>query len=746
VIKASPSDNHAERADESENPRWGSAFGLLSGFWETLVKFDQTEIEPAPEAQPSNHSAAACLAPFLKALGYRGTDRDRFEALPHFRSTIDIATLRAALVNLGYVTEFQNAQPTEIDARLMPCLHEAKETSEIIVLLHRTGDEILAFVDGQTRPLTTGEITREGTAYFAKPLKADPAVERISWSQRLIRRFRGFLGQVLVISAISNLLMIAVPLFVMTIYDKVIALRDLDAIPMLLLGITIAIAFDLYLKSLRSHLLGAMAARIDYLISTATFAKLVRLPLSYTDGPPISAQIARLREFQSVRDFFAGPSASAIIDLPFAILTLVAIAAIAGWLVLAPILMCLVFAVVGFASTKWLQVYERAHSVASTALFQLITDTTLHHEAIKREGGENVWQHRYRLKSAAAANGASDLQARSAAMEALSQFLNNAAALAILVAGTLMVVSGEITVGALIATMALTWRILSPAQQLIQTLARLDRLRSSILSMDQMLRVTDEYDAATPNLARPPKAGRIAFNRVTLRYVKDADPAIVNANLVVPPGKMIALTGPSGSGKSSILRLVQGLYRPQGGVVTIDSTDIRQIPPKVLRRAIACAPQKIDLFYGTIAQNLRLAEPLAGDDDLRAATDQVGILDSILDLPLGFDTRIGDSSTNRLPPGFLRQLAIARALVRKTPILLLDEPESMLDDQGAIAVGRALERLRGTRTILFVSHRPSYIKLADYGVFIRGGAIEYGGKPEGAIEKMLGQAKTGIAA
>jgi ATP-binding cassette subfamily C protein/ATP-binding cassette subfamily C protein LapB len=165
-----------------------------------------------------------------------------------------------------------------------------------------------------------------------------------------------------------------------------------------------------------------------------------------------------------------------------------------------------------------------------------------------------------------------------------------------------------------------------------------------------------------------------------------------------------------------------------------------------LRRSIACAPQRTDVFYGTIAQNLRLADPLSSDDALRAAADEAGVLADILALPSGFDTRIGDGATQSMPPGFLRQLTIARALVRKAPVLLLDEPEAMLDEEGALAVERLLQRLRGQRTVIFTSHRPSYIRVADYAVVMRGGGIEFGGKPDDAIARLLGPIKSGIAA
>jgi ATP-binding cassette, subfamily C, bacterial LapB len=721
------------------------ATDFARAYWETLVAFDPAQIKASADGRKRSAATAQCLAPFLKTLGYRGTELNRIEASPHFQDGMDIGDLRTALVNLGYKTEPVKGRPCDIDPRLMPCLHEAHETDDVAVLLGVADRAVLAFAQGAYRALSAEETQRAGCAYAASPIDSK-AVARGTWSRRLLGRFKSFVGQLLLISGVSNVLSIAVPLFVMTVYDRVIASRALDTLPMLFIGIAIAIGVDLYLKTLRSRLLGAMAARIDYLVGTATFAKLLRLPLSYTEGPPISSQIARLREFQAVRDLFAGPAAGAIVDFPFTIVSLAVIALIAGWLALVPLVACVVFAAAGFFGARWLQSYEQAHGASATQLFNHVTDTTLNHEAIKREGAEGVWLHRFRLMSADAATLGGDLQDRSAAVEALSQFLNSAAAMAVLVFGTLMVLAGSITVGALIATMALTWRILSPAQQLFQTLGRLGRLRASVQSMNQMLRLTDEYDASIPNLARAPRQGRVSLNRVGLRYGKDADPALLNVNLHIPAGKMIALAGPNGAGKSSILRLIQGLYQPQSGVVTIDGADVRQLSPKVLRRAISSAPQRIDFFYGTIAQNLRLADAAADNQALRCAADDAGILQSILGLPEQFNTRIGDLTTQTLPPGFLRQLTIARALVRKAPILLLDEPEAMLDEQGANAVQRLLERLRGTRTVVFTSHRPSYIRIADYAVLLRAGGVEYGGKPEGAIERLLGQSKSGKAA
>lgn len=724
--------------------RW---VAFLKAYWHTLVTFDPTAVPPAGARRSRTVATAQCLAPLLKALAYRGGDVGVAEATPHFQEGMDITDLRAALVNLGYATEPAALRVRDIDTRMMPCLHEDAASGTVIVVLGRMDDVAFGFVDGHHRALSAAEINREGTAYFAVPAAAGAkARERRSWSSNLVLRFRPFAAQLFAISAVSNVLSIAIPLFVMAVYDRVIALHALDVLPMLFLGIAVAIGANLYLKSLRSNLLGAIAARIDYLIGTHTFAKLLRLPLSYTDGPPVSAQVARLREFQALRDLFAGPAAGAIIDFPFTLIALGVIAILAGPLVIVPLVAVGVFAAAGFFGARWLQSHEQAQSEVAGRLSNHITDTTLNHESLKREGAAPVWAHRFRLISAEAAARAGGLYDRSAAVDALNQFLNGAAALGVIVFGSLMVLDGALSIGALIATMALTWRILGPAQHLFQTLGRLSRLSASIQSMNQLLRLTDEYEAVAPNLARSPREGRVTLNRVSLRYGKDADPALVNVSLNVPAGKMVAIAGPNGSGKSSVLRAVLGLYQPQAGVVALDGADIRQLSPRLLRRSIACVPQRTDVFYGTIAQNLRLADPLADDEVLRAAVDAAGLLGDILNLPEQFNTRIGDAATQSLPPGFLRQLVIARALVRRAPVLLLDEPEATLDEAGAKAVQRLLECVRGTRTVLFTSHRPSYIRIADFAVVMRAGGVEFGGAPDEAVARLLSQTNNGKAA
>jgi len=694
-------------------------------------------LSPATPERPPQ--CGDCLLPMLRALDWRGTDVDIAEAAPHLSADLDLTELRAALVILGYVTTPRNTAIVDLDPRFMPCLFAFEQSDEVCVVLGQMENVTFGFIGGVYRALTGEETALAGCAYMPSPLAASDKKEPLAsgWIRAMVRRFRPYFAQIFAASLISNLLAIASPLFVMVVYDKVIGQHSLSALPLLVFGILIAVSADFFLRLLRAEMIARIAGRVDYLIGISAFAKILKLPLVYTESPSVGSQIARLKAFESMRELFTGPALNALIDLPFVVIILGAITAIGGSLVFIPLTTIAAFAVLGVLGLLWTERIEQDVGKATSERQDFLIDTAMQHQAIRREALENTWIERFRTVSATSALMGTVHQGRTSVLEALAQLLVNLSALGMLVGGTLAVLDGTLSVGALIASMALTWRLLSPVRALFNASSRLSRMRRSTLQLGQLFRMTDEFAADTPKLAKAPTRGEIVFTRVGLRYGNDSDPSLLGVSFRAAEGSLVAVVGPNGSGKSSILKLVQGLYRPQAGRITIDGTDVRQIPTRALRRAIAYVPQSADLFYGTVAQNLRLADPLASDESLHEATAKVGIFDLIQKLPEGFDTRIGDTRTQALPRGFLRRLSIARALVRYTPILLLDEPEQTLDSAGDQCLLNLLSTLKGTRTIIMVSHRPSYVRLADQAIFLRRGAVEYAGAPNAAIS-MLG--------
>ncbi len=210
-----------------------------------------------------------------------------------------------------------------------------------------------------------------------------------------------------------------------------------------------------------------------------------------------------------------------------------------------------------------------------------------------------------------------------------------------------------------------------------------------------------------------------------------------SATFAVEPGEVVAITGPNGSGKSTLINLMGGLYRATMGAILVDGIDMRQIDPIDLRQSIALAPQSTELTYGTVAQNLRLADPTASDENLITATKLARVHDGIMKLPDQYGTRLNEKVLTELTEGFKQKLSLARAYLKKAPIMLFDEPGQALDEEGDQAFIAAVQKLRGSATIIIVTHRPSHMEIADRLLVLDGGRLQYNGPPQEAMDRLL---------
>jgi ATP-binding cassette, subfamily C, bacterial LapB len=294
------------------------------------------------------------------------------------------------------------------------------------------------------------------------------------------------------------------------------------------------------------------------------------------------------------------------------------------------------------------------------------------------------------------------------------------------------VMNGDMTVGGLVASMILVWRVLAPLQTGFVSLTRVTQVRSSIAQINNLMNIKGEREQHT--LVNPIKQieGFVTFARVSIRYSPDSDPALVGISFELEPGEVICIVGGNGSGKSTVLKLLAGMYAPQAGSIRIDNMDIRQMDTVELRHAVAYVPQTVQFFYGTIAQNMRLAHPTATDADIYRACEMAGVLEDVLSLSQGsgkwkregFEVRIGDSSSGQMPTSLLQRLNLARGYLKKSPIMLFDEPGNGLDFASDQIFMKNVEKMRGETSILMVTHRPSHLRLADKILW-----LEYGNSP-----------------
>ena len=683
---------------------------------------------------------ARALLPLLESLGWHNFARDLIESLPHFSNDFDIVELRNTLASLGYESHASNCYPHRLSNEIYPCLFEDSK-GNVFVLISKDDEEITYFdcITGVTktevRKFNKGEcytFTRiENTEHYKLQ-------DNQSWSASLLHRFKSLIKHLLMMSFFINLVALSVPLSVMLIYDKVIGSRSEETLPYILAGIAIVLIVDFGLRQLRAKLLGAVAGRIDYLIGVETFKQLLFMPPIYTERSSVSAQLSRLKQFDSVRDFLTGNGASVILEIPFAVLSIIVIALIAGPIAWVPVIAIVAYIVLGFVVVPLLSRKQQFYGISKSNKQRFTLQTLEGRSEIKSIGGEQLWQERFRESSSQNAAAGYKSSLANAIATSAGQFIMSCAALAVIAWGTFAVMAQTLTVGGLIASMALIWRVLMPLQMAYLNAAKTKQIFKSLAQINQLMKISVEQTGAQAGRLIPHVKGRILVDRLSFRYSAEQDPAVLGASFLIEPGELITITGTTGSGKSTLLKLIAGMYQAQAGIIALDNLDIRQLDAAELRRSMAYVPQDVKMFHGTIAQNLRLNNGLATQDELLKALHEAGIADEVLALPDGINTRIGDNITEQFPPGFTRGLALARALVRPAPILLLDEPGTSMDMEADQSFIERLKRMRGRYTVIMVTHRPSHIRISDRTILMENGIVKFVGDPEKVVNHLLG--------
>lgn len=683
---------------------------------------------------------AACISPLLNALGWRGDDDQVIEAMPHFKTTMDLLDLRSVLANLHYESSEKKTTLSKIDPRLYPCLFDPDKGS-VKILLSANDDGVTVF-DSEHQKTTilphNETLNNRGTVFFFTPISREKIGQWRSgknWFRAVIGRFMPLIRRILMMTFFLNLLALATPLFIMAVYDMVIGSGSLETLGYLLIGVGIAIVCDITLRLMRGTMLAYIGARLDYIIGSTVLQKILSLPLAQTERTSLGSKIARFREFDMIREFFIGPMALAFLELPFIFVFLIAIGLIGGPLIFVPIIMLVIYAIAAFFILPAIKKRTVANLSQNASKGAFITECFNSMRSIKQTGAEEIWLERYRDISVGNALSGMNSSIQGAMAQTFAHVVMVCAGITTLTFGISRVFEGHMTIGALVATMALIWRLLAPTQGLFLALTKLDQIGTSINRLNQLFTLQSERNPYASSKLEDLK-GRISFSRVSFRYTAEQDPAVVGFDLQIEPGEVIAFAGSNSSGKSTVIKLLAGLYQPQVGRISIDGIDIRQIDPLELRKAIGYMPQKSELFHGTIRQNLMLAKSTASESQIVEACEWANLTADIDRLPQKLDTRIGDQLLQQLPGGFQQRLIMARAFLTDAKIMVFDEPGNTLDENGDRAFLEAVEKMRGKTTVLIVTHRPSHMRAADKVVLLNRGMLQTVG-PASAVVPLI---------
>ncbi|MGI9493466.1 MAG: peptidase domain-containing ABC transporter [Geminicoccaceae bacterium] len=675
-----------------------------------------------------------CLSGFLPALlsglDWRGSPEHVAMALPHKPNGLDMVDLLNTMANLGYPasTPFRQALRT-LDRRLLPALLfpdgriGAMKRPLLLVdgpdgegmICHRLDDGKLVVVEPRRRLF--------GTIYSFRVARTEitgqAAAQRVaggSWFRGMIERFRPVLTQIFLVGLALNALSLAMPIFVMLIYDMIVGGMSTNGLDDLLIGVIVAIGFEGFFRFMRLRSIAWLGTRVDHLVSLSIIGRLLHLPSAFTERSTPSVELSRTKALEAVRDFLTGPLLLVVLELPFVVFLLVVIAFLAGPVAIVP----LVTAALHISLLLYMRPKLR-HAIwrttkAGSEKEKLLVETLSKIEGLRFNGVANAWFDRLRDVSGAASYGSFRSAFLASVIETFAHGLSVVAGVATMAIGVMLIWRGDITMGALVASLILSWRVLSPLQTICLMLPKIEQLRSSIGQVNRLMEIEPEPHAGTLATAGRQFSGAIGFKNVGLRYSKDQDPIFAGLTVDIAPGELVAIIGSNGAGKSTVLRLVNRLSVPQAGSIRIDGADIRQIDPMELRQHVAYMPERPFIFQGTIADNLRMVNPLASDDALKQALIRVDGWAEISVLPDQLETFIGTGIEKHhvLSSSFGYRINLARAYLHDCAIMLFDEiPFAILNSSTGEIYKSFLKENKGKRTMMIVTYRDDYIQLAD---------------------------------
>ncbi|USE02625.1 type I secretion system permease/ATPase [Vibrio sp. SCSIO 43133] len=535
------------------------------------------------------------------------------------------------------------------------------------------------------------------------------------WESKRIYR------DVLIASLLINIFAVAAPLFTRLVYDKVVPNLAFETLWVLAAGIFIVFGFDLILKLMRSYFIDVAGKKSDILISSKLFSKVMGIRME-SRPPSVGAFARHLQEFESIREFFTSATIASLIDLPFALLFLVLIWLMAGNLVIIPIIGVLILIIYSMLIQGPLRkTIEEGSRLASQKYANLI-ESLAGLETVKIFGAQSQYQYRWEEAVAHMANWNIKSKRITDGIQNTAGFVQQSSNIGMIILGVYLIAEGELTMGGLIAATMLSSRAIGPLVQLSLLSTRYNQAKSSMTIIEQVMAMPDEQEEGKRYIHRPIIHGKIELDRVTFHYPDSPMASIRDLSLTIEPGEKVAIIGRIGSGKTTLERLIMGLYQPTEGHVRIDETDIAQLHHVDVRRNIGCVPQDCALFYGSIRDNITLGRPLVDDRDVMDAANRAGVTVFTQQDPAGLERQVGEGGL-LLSGGQRQAVAIARAFLARPPILIMDEPTSSMDNRSELHIKTQLKQLKESETLILITHKTSMLDVVDRVIVMEKGAI-----------------------
>ncbi|MFH1112491.1 MAG: type I secretion system permease/ATPase [Pseudomonadota bacterium] len=615
--------------------------------------------------------------------------------------------------HLGLHARVVKTRPDRLDKTPLPAI-AIGTGGDFFIMARSDGDQTLIFdpVTGRPTNMSPAElrVRWNGRLILFKSrasLAQEMAKFDFTWFIPAIMKYRRLLGEVLAVSFALQLFALVTPLFFQVVMDKVLVHRGFTTLDVLAVGLLVVVIFEVVLNALRSYVFAHTTSRIDVELGAQLFRHLIALPMEYFNVRRVGDSVARVRELENIRSFLTGNAITVVLDLMFAVVFLAVMFYYSRWLTLIVVLSLPCYVIFSACYTPVLRANLREKFNRGAENHAFLVETISGMGTAKAMAIEPQMTRRWDRQLAAYVSANFRTATIGTVANGSVTLVSKLVTVGTMWLGARLVISGDLTVGQLIAFNMLAGQVAQPVMRLAQLWTDFQQTGISIQRLGDILNARTEIAGAKSTL--PPIKGRILFDNVVFRYRPDGPEVLRGVTLDIAAGEVIGIVGRSGSGKSTVTKLVQRLYVPERGRVLVDGMDLALADTSSLRRQVGMVLQENILFNRTIRENIALADPGAEMPRVIHAAELAGAHDFILELPEAYDTMVGEHGST-LSGGQRQRIAIARALMTNPRILIFDEATSALDYESERVIQENMKAICAGRTVIIVAHRLSAIR------------------------------------
>lgn len=688
-----------------------------------------------------------CLVEVSRLHGRPSTRAALMAGLPLEKGGLSPTLFGRAASRAGLASRVVRRGLDKINSALMPVVLLLKENEACVLLGWDESGEQASLLFPETGQ---GKVTLErkelealyiGVAIFIRPhFRFDQRTPEVGnmpqkhWFWGAILEQWPLYRDVLWAALLINVFALVMPLFVMNVYDRVVPNKAVETLWALAAGVCLIIVLDFSMRLLRGYFVDSASARVDLRLTALIMERVMGMRME-ARPQAVGAFASNLRSFESVRDFITSATVTAFIDLPFAVLFLVVIAIISWHLLIPVILAAAILAIYAYVvQNKMHELSEttyRAGALRNATLVESLTAL----ETIKTLGAEGVMQAKFEKTSAFISSVNRRMRLLSSSVTSSAMEMQQLVNLMVIIVGVYLISERMLTMGGLIACTMLSGRAVAPLGQLVGLMMQYQGAKTSLSSLDSVMERPIERPPEASFVHRPELKGDIEFKDVEFVYPGQQVAALKGLSFRIKEGEKVVIIGRVGSGKSTLQKLLLGLYQPTQGAVTIDGVDLRQLDPADLRRNVGYVSQDVVLFYGTLRENIAIGAPYADDSAIVAAAEIAGLSEFVNSHPQGFDMVIGERGES-LSGGQRQSVAVARAMLMDPGILLLDEPTSAMDHSSEQMLKQRLRNYAAHKTMIVVTHRNSLLEIADRIIVVDDGRVVADGPRDQVIQAL----------